>query len=686
MADSKVPPVSNETDDFDKVQILDSNEMKTQSHGSKELNDSLSVASSGTDTSSIVAKSFGIRKSELIMAQMTNWWMKGFFFFTIFIGMYIMMMENDAVRTFLSYATNSYKQHSLMSTIGIIRSVVAAASLPFFARLSDNFGRFELFIVALIFRIIGLLIQSQASDVQKYAAGTVFYGFGNAGMRILWQINLSDASSLRWRLVAIGVLSLQTIINTWSVGEVTSTLLERHSWSFGIALWAFTTPLVCLPYMLFFLFLIMKARRTDSWKQIRQEERDSFIEGSASAKRYHLEMLSDTTFAGKLKGHTKLFGVRLVQTLHAVFWKVDFIGCLLAALVFGFILVPLTLAGGINSKWLRASTIVPLVIGFVLIPVFIVWEAKITKRPMVPFKVMKDRGIWAAFAIGIFSTLNTGMANDYAYPVLLVGMNASKVVAQRTPTLNYFVEGVTMPILGFVLSKVRRTKAFIIFGNFMLFIAMGLFVHFRGTNDGYRAKYYRDGVAIGMCFVGFAQVFIFRVVSVSVQSCTNHEYMATVTALFASFYQIGSALSSSVSGAIWTQDMYGTIRGRMEELNVDTSLATLAYQKPYDFIAKYAWGTDPRRAISLAYADVQKKMCIVGLCLCVPMLCFILLLRDNKLTDDQNLDDAAIDPEMGVTAADRGKSRVIFDNDKDYILDFLKRLVGIKPKTASVEN
>lgn len=677
--DSKATTGSNETQDFEKVQTVDSNELRAQS--SKD-NDTSSI---NTDTSSVVEKSYGIRKSELIMAQLTNWWYKGFFFFTIFIGMYIMMMEAEAVRTFSSYATSSYRQHSLMSTVGVIRSVVSASSLPFFARLSDQFGRFELFLVAIVFRIIGLIIQSQAVDVQKYAAGVVFYGFGNAGMRILWQINLSDASSLRWRLAAIGVLSLQTIINTWSVGEVVDTLLKRHGWSFGIYMWAWTTPLVCMPYLCFFLFLYIKAMQTDTWRQLRKEERETFIEGNANAKRYNAEMEDSTTKLGKLRARTKYFGVRLFDTLHAVFWKVDFIGCLLAALVFGFILVPLTLAGGITSTWQKASTIVPLVIGFLLIPVFILWESRITKRPMVPFKVMKDRGIWAAFAVGIFSTLNSGMANDYAYPVLVVGMNAAVNIAQRTVTLNYFVEGLTMPILGFVLSRVRRTKAFIVFGNFVLFIAMGVFVHFRGSNDGYRAKYFRDGIAIGMCLVGFSQLFIFRVTSVSVQTCTNHEYMATVTALFASFYQIGSAISSSISGAIWTQDMYGQIRGKKADLGVDTDLAQLAYEKPYEFIKAHAWGTDPRRAISLAYADVQKKMCIVGLCLCVPMLAFILLLRDNRLTDDQNLDDAAIDPESGVTAADRGKSRVIFNDDKDVILDTLKKLVGIKPKTGLKE-
>lgn len=68
--DSKATTGSNETQDFEKVQTVDSNELRAQS--SKD-NDTSSI---NTDTSSVVEKSYGIRKSELIMAQLTNWWYK----------------------------------------------------------------------------------------------------------------------------------------------------------------------------------------------------------------------------------------------------------------------------------------------------------------------------------------------------------------------------------------------------------------------------------------------------------------------------------------------------------------------------------------------------------------------------------------------------------------------------------
>lgn len=75
--------------------------------------------------------------------------------------------------------------------------------------------------------------------------------------------------------------------------------------------------------------------------------------------------------------------------------------------------------------------------------------------------------------------------------------------------------------------------------------------------------------------------------SVSIQSCTNHEYMGPVTAIFATSYTIGGGFAGSIPGAIWTQEMLGEIAAQMIELGAEPSLAMIAYATPYDFIVAY---------------------------------------------------------------------------------------------------
>lgn len=180
-----------------------------------------------------------------------------------------------------------------------------------------------------------------------------------------------------------------------------------------------------------------------------------------------------------------------------------------------------------------------------------------------------------------------------------------------------------------------------------------------------------------MCFLGVANACLLRVAAASIQSCTNHEYMGVVTAIFSMSYTIGLAISNSVSGAIWTQQMYQSIARKMTELGVDPTLAMNAYAEPYTFIMTSPWGTPARRAVSMAYAEIQRKLSIVGVCLCVVLLVCVLLLRDHVLPESQNLGDADMktsDPEQAKEAAIRNKSRVVFTDDKDYILIYLRKL------------
>ncbi|QRG39236.1 hypothetical protein FDK38_003664 [Candidozyma auris] len=670
-------------DNLEKNQTASSREsLEKNQTTSDNLNDTANDSDSVSEVASTMAvKSFGVRQTEMEIEQVQGILFKVIFYFTVFICFYIKNVAGTVMNVFVSYATNSYKQHSLMSTVGVIRGVAATASLPFFARLADTYGRLLLLVISISFEIVGVIIQSQATDVQKYAAGVAIQSFGHGGTMITLQVQLSDASSLRYRMLALGLVNAQTIINTWSTGDIVNIMQGKYSWNFSVGMWAFIIPLAYSPFILFYAYLMWRASQTEAWRHLKQDRRDYFLSKVPSAAKYYT---GEPTGEKWYVRSPKLFALKVAYHVKLIFWYVDFIGCLLLAVILGLILVPLTLAGGVSSKWQSGKIIGPLVLGVVLIPVWVLWETKLTSRPMAPFKVMKNRGIWAALFLSIINNLARAIVNDYAYPVLLVGMNATPTVATRTPKLTSFVAALTIGFVGLAVSRVRRSKGFILFGCVAMFVSMGLFVHFRGTNDGMRAKYYRDGIAIAMCISGFSQAFLERLVMVSAQSCTNHEYMAIVSACFSAFYRVGWTIGDSISGAIWTQRMYHEIEKQMTQLGVDPALAKQAYQAPYDFIKKHKWGTPARRAVSLGYAQVQKYLSITALCLTVPVVIFAFLLRDHRLGDKQNLDDETFDDaEMGKSLADKTKTTVSFTNDKDYILIFLKKLFGRGGKTQN---
>lgn len=91
--------------------------------------------------------------------------------------------------------------------------------------------------------------------------------------------------------------------------------------------------------------------------------------------------------AGDLSGYKtpyQMFGAKRLTV--ALFWQLDVIGIILLIAVFGLILVPFTIAGGIKTQWQTAHVIAPLVVGVCCIPAFVIWEKK-AQQPMVPFHV-----------------------------------------------------------------------------------------------------------------------------------------------------------------------------------------------------------------------------------------------------------------------------------------------------------
>jgi SIT family siderophore-iron:H+ symporter-like MFS transporter len=119
------------------------------------------------------------------------------------------------------------------------------------------------------------------------------------------------------------------------------------------------------------------------------------------------------------------------------------------------------------------------VIGFCCIPVFIFWEMK-ARYPLVPFKLLKNRGVWAGF--GIASLLNFAwyMQGSYLYPVLIVAFDESVLSATRITSLYSFASVITGTLLGVVVYRVRQLKPFIVFGCCLFMVAFGLLIRYRG--------------------------------------------------------------------------------------------------------------------------------------------------------------------------------------------------------------
>ncbi|RKK24678.1 Siderophore iron transporter 1 [Fusarium oxysporum f. sp. cepae] len=535
-----------------------------------------------------------------------------FIFFGVFLIAYAYGLDGTVRYAYQPSALNSFEEHSLQSSVNTLRAVIAAAAQPTAGKIADVFGRVELICISVFFYTIGTVIEAAAQNLDTYSAGAVIYQIGYTMILLLVEVIIGDITSVRSRLFFSYIPALPFIINTWVSGDVTEAVLGATTWRWGIGMWCIIYPVCALPLIISLLVVGHRAKK-----------------------------------AGHLVGYRSSFQQLGFNKLTVeLFWLLDIIGVILLIAVFALLLVPLTIAGGFESKWSDPQVVAPLVIGFVCIPVFVVWELR-APHPLVPFHHMKDRSIWAPMGIACMLNFAWTMQGDYLYTVLQVSFNFSIKAATRVQSLYSFASVITGTILGLIVYKVRRFKVFIVAGTCLFLVAFGLLIRYRGDPSSDN----KSGVIGAQILLGIAGGMFPYPAQASLQAYVTHERLAVMTGLYLALYQVGSAFGNAVSGAIWTQVLPVRLAQSFSSFGNET-LAVYAYSQPLSAILDFPVGSDERDAMIDAYKHVQRLLTITGICLCVPLIAFSLCLRNPKLTDQQNL----VEDEKPGAAAERSSA------------------------------
>ncbi|KAI3005470.1 hypothetical protein CBS147345_7541 [Aspergillus niger] len=517
-----------------------------------------------------------------------------FLFCGVFLIAYVYGLDGLLRGTYQPYATASYGLHSVLSSVDILRAVIAAAAQPTAAKIADVFGRVELILVSIFFYT---LVEASSSTVEQFAAGAVLYQIGYTAIILLVEVLVADVTSLRSRLLFSYIPTLPFLINTWISGNITGAVLGVTTWRWGIGMFAIIYPICTLPLLMVLYIVYHRAKK------------DGTVDHIASSFR--------------------TLGVRRLAI--ELFWQLDVIGIILMIAFLAMILVPLTIAGGLDSQWKKARIIVPLVLGLCCIPAWVVWE-RACKHPMVPFKLLKDRAVWGALGIAVMLNTAWALQSEYLYTILIVSFGESITSATRIRSLYSVLTG---SILGVVVFKVRRLKPFIVGGTLLFMVAYGILIYYRGgpTSSSH------SGIIGGQILLGIAGGLFPYPAQASIQAATKHEHLAVVTGLFLACYNIGTAVGGSISGAVWTQILPGELNSRLG----NATLATQAFKDPFTFSATYPIGTPDRDAVVAAYKHTQRLLCITGICLTVPLVAFSLCTRNLVLTKEQSFANAEED-------------------------------------------
>lgn len=159
------------------------------------------------------------------------------------------------------YITSEFGQHSLLSAVNIIATVIGGTCQLTIAKIIDIWGRTTGFLFMILLTVIGNIVKATCENVVAYTAGHTIYWVGHIGLLYVINIMLADMTTLKNRMLIIGINGTPIIATTFA-GPAIAELFYTESnfrWAFG----AFTIILValCVPVTVIMLLNLRKAER-----------------------------------------------------------------------------------------------------------------------------------------------------------------------------------------------------------------------------------------------------------------------------------------------------------------------------------------------------------------------------------------------------------------------------------------
>ncbi|KAF2086554.1 MFS general substrate transporter [Saccharata proteae CBS 121410] len=532
---------------------------------------------------------YGVQRIEAVSTAWTKWSL-----IAAYIGLYLMAyttsLEQQTTNLLTMFATSSFSAHSLISTVTVVQSVVNAVIKPPMGKLADVFGRFETFCLAVFLYTIGYIQQAGSNNVKTYASAQIFYSAGSQGLQVLQQIFVADTTDLLNRALFATIPDIPFLINVWVGPEVAQSILKTSTWRWGYGLWAIVLPIAFSPLAI-----------------------TLFLNGRKAKK---MDILPPSPFKGQ----------SVWYVLKCLWFELDFFGLLLLSAAVALILLPLTLASRQSGGWQNESIVAMLVIGGVCIVAFPFWERSKTLAPRAffPRDLIKKRTVAVGVTMAFFYFMAYYLSvYPYFNSYLLVVQGKSVVAAGHITQTFTFSSTVSAVVVSLFIKKTGHYKYFVTLGACIYLMGLGLMFH-------YRAEGVSTGALVGaQIATGIGGGALNIPLQLGVQASASHQEVAAATAVFLTVLEIGGAVGSAISGAIWSNSIPTKLerylppetKGQAQAIYGNVNLAS----------AGWPMGSPERIAINRAYQETMHTLLTVAVCVAAPLIPLSFFLKNYDL-------------------------------------------------------
>ncbi|RQM05079.1 hypothetical protein DH86_00003663 [Scytalidium sp. 3C] len=292
--------------------------------------------------------------------------------FGLFFPFALQALDTTIIASALPYIATDFHQVKQLNWIVSTFNLTSCAFLPFWAQLTDIFGRHNAVQAAVVLVLIGSAIctGSPTSSFGVLLLGRSLQGVGAAGVNISIRTILADRVSLRDYALNWTIFALVSGIS-FSIGPIIGGFLTRASWR-----WCFGINLPIAPAAIIVVFLLLR-------KDLLGPQPLRELEGHDISTR---------------RG-------RLLARLSTI----DYGGQMLFLWGLGLLCLAFTWAGG-TFPWHSAAVLAPLIIGSIMSIGWVLYEFSMSpgrvmarilpyQRAMIPWELLSHRDIGLLFYI-----------------------------------------------------------------------------------------------------------------------------------------------------------------------------------------------------------------------------------------------------------------------------------------------
>ncbi|KAL4938715.1 hypothetical protein BDV06DRAFT_214880 [Aspergillus oleicola] len=534
----------------------------------------------------------GVQKAEAV----TLVWSKKAVYATyiwIWVCFFLLALQSSVSGTVINNAYANFESAPQVATANILYSIIGGVLKLPLAKILNLWGRAEGFLVFLAVYIVGLIIVAACNNPDSYAAGYVLFYIGYSELFLIMDVFMADTSGMRNRAFTFAFSQTPFICTAFAGPLAGQSFIDIATWRWGYGAFAIINTVAFLPLAIIFKYYQKKAERLGT---------------------YQREPSGRTTMQS------------IIHYAH----EFDIVGAFLLMAGWVILLLPFSLVTAGRAGYSSATFIAMVVVGFVVLIVFGIWEKWGARVQFIKYELLKQRTVLGACCMSALAFFSFYCWDLYFYNFCSVVYDLS--VSNAGYMLQIYNVGSCFwgVLFGLYIRWSKHFKyACLFFGLPLLILGAGLMIHFRGEDHGI------GYIVMCQIFIAFGGGTLVIGEDMAVMASADREGVPMMLALIGLFSSLGGAIGQAVGAAIYNNTFIDALTSNLPD-DLKSQAFNISNGGYLVQQANYAVGTPARDAINYAWGRSQMYGSIAATCLLILGVPAIAVWRNYNVDKRQN--------------------------------------------------